>query len=80
MLSVPVFLFIMFAIVFLPILINRCLSRITIIEPMTLKRAYEARPLEYKIADIGTVPYAKSYFLEVIQASPYDLCNVNNNF
>ena len=54
-------------------------ARVDVIQPELLQRIYRGKEMDYKIADIGSVPYGKSLVLELMQASPYDLCSVYKN-
>lgn len=35
--------------------------------------------MQYRLADIGRVPYSKSIIAKVVQAAPYDLCRLTES-
>lgn len=44
-------------------------------EPASLRNLYTAKPLEYAIANFGTVPYGHTIYGTVFKATPIDACN-----
>jgi hypothetical protein len=44
-------------------------------EPTGLRNIYSAKPIEYAIANFGTVPYGHSIYGNVFKATPLDACS-----
>ena len=44
-------------------------------EPASLRNLYTAKPLEYAIANFGTVPYGHTIYGTVFKATPIDACS-----
>lgn len=56
-------------------LVSALFCEVHIWEPSTLRSVYKAKPLEYTIANFGTVPYGHSIYGTVFKANPLLACS-----